>query len=121
MREFKFRFWDENMRDYWDWEEIQDDWESEGYYDTAFRQDHWKCEQYIELRDIHGKEIYENDIVKQHDNLNNKDYIGVVEFHASEYVLVYPDGTGGHCVRNIQLGFNEVLGNCNENPELIPH
>lgn len=63
LTKFMFRVWDENMQDYWSWDEIQEDWESEGYYDSVFREDHWTCEQYIRLQDKNKKPIYENDLV----------------------------------------------------------
>lgn len=64
MLDYNFRFWDEEMKSYWDWEEIQKDWEEMGYFSTAFRQDHWVCEQFIGLCDRNGKRIYGNDLVE---------------------------------------------------------
>ena len=108
---FSFRAWDENMQDYWDWEEIQDDWESEGYYDSIFRQDHWVCEQCTGIKDKNGKYIFENDLLKDHNGIwqvkwNNKEAAFYLwnkkrDFYLSPFIGEY-----------------EIVGNIHETPEL---
>ena len=120
---FSFRAWDENIQDYWDWEEIQDDWESEGYYDSVFRQDHWVCEQCTTKLDKNKKQIYENDIVIKTD-FNATGYLRtrtcVVEWHPKwlEWVLrtTYGDVYSLSDFDDEQL---EIVGNIHENGDLL--
>jgi hypothetical protein len=113
-REFKFRFWDEEMKDYWDWEEIQNDWESDGYFDTAFRQDHWTCEQFTGLYDKNGKEIYEGDILKTLDGS-----ICFVIWSGTSFWLESPGSEAKDWEYNSFYEHCEVIGNIHENKELL--
>lgn len=58
-----FRAWDDESKEYWDWDELQEDW-SYGYYDSVFREDHWVCEQFTGAYDKKDVPIYENDLVE---------------------------------------------------------
>lgn len=118
MREFKFRFWDEEMKSYWDWEEIQDDWEQMGYFSTAFRQDHWTCEQFTGLYDKNGKEIYEGDLIK---SPSNSHLLKVVWENGAWQTIEYRKG-GNHeqllyCLVNC-YGV-DLVSNIHENKELL--
>lgn len=120
---FNFRFWDEEMKNYWSWEEIQEDWEAEGYFDTAFRQDHWKCEQCTTKLDKNKKPIYENDIVIKSD-FTVTGYLRtrtcVVEWHPKwlEWILrtTYGDVYSLSEFKDDQL---EIVGNVHENGDLL--
>lgn len=118
-REFKFRFWDEEMKSYWDWEEIQNDWESDGYFDTAFRQDHWKCEQFTGLYDRNGKEIYEGDILGYKDYADKRVVVWDNKYMA--YRVHDEDNVDcGSCYQEYVGEFGiEVIGNIHKNPELL--
>jgi len=117
-REFKFRFWDEEMKDYWDWEEMQDDWESDGYFTTAFRQDHWVCEQFTGLYDKNGKEIYEGDIIK---SPSNKHPLEIIRHKNGMYIPreYRKNGNVEICLYQIVDYGVEVIGNIHENKELL--
>jgi uncharacterized phage protein (TIGR01671 family) len=64
MREIKFRAWDIESKIMMGWDEIQNEWETEGYYDSLLSGDHYIPMQFTGLHDKNGKEIWEGDIVK---------------------------------------------------------
>lgn len=78
-------------------------------------------EQYTGLKDKNGKEIYEGDIVKWLDGLN--EYIG--------FKVEWQDNRARFCLRNEYSVFDyedlndkkepyiEIIGNIHENPELL--
>lgn len=113
MREYKFRFWDEDSKTM-----IYDLYlESEGGMKLYLCQ-HPKYEsmQYTGLKDIKGKEIYEGDIVKATDILSDT------------YEIIFDDGCyfanrpyngielDSASIINYQV---EIIGNIYENPEFM--
>lgn len=65
---FSFRAWDEEMKHYVGWDEIQQEWEELGYFDAIFREDHYKCEQCTGFKDENEKFIYEGDLIRCKNN-----------------------------------------------------
>ena len=120
MREIKFRAWDIEGKSMWSWEELQDDWESDGYYDSVFRGDHWAPMQYTGLKDKNGVEIYEGDVIER------KDYTGIKlvlpvqfsEYRRNETKHIGWNVSGTPLIAMLD-GWAKVIGNIYENPELI--
>lgn len=65
--EFKFKAWDIENEHIVNWDEIQDGWESEGYYGSIFRQDHYICLPSTNTYDVRGVEIYAGYILSSED------------------------------------------------------
>lgn len=81
-----------------------------------------KVMQFTGLKDLKGKEIYEGDIVKVHedylDDTNlEADKIGVVEFDLDEIAYTFA-GFFQAALYNEKIHF-EIIGNIFENPELL--
>lgn len=115
MKEIKFRAWDIESPAMLTWEEIQDDWETEGYSDNILRGDHYIPMQYTGLKDMYGKEIYEEDII--YSEVEETNFIVLWDNETARYVL---DGIG------LLIDFDncysddlQVVGNKYENPELL--
>jgi hypothetical protein len=95
------------------WDEIQNDWEDEGYYNAIFRQDHYMCMQYTGLLDKHGKEVFEGDIVRW----RNENW----PVFWSEKLCRYMIGTPRGCeiITKGKGKHIEVIGNIYENKDLL--
>jgi len=111
MREIKFRAWDGKKMFNVDVLAISPcRWDSSGTGISLAFQPHIKVMQYTGLKDRHGKEIYEGDIIVHQNFPRNK---ALVEFRE-----------GAFYAGNVLLSHNhfsaiEVVGNTYENPELL--
>ncbi len=109
MREIKFRVWNE-LRGQWYFigEELHS---LAPEIQEMNKRDEWKCsvlEQFTGLKDIHGEDIYEGDIVRR---INSE---GTIELCEVKYKAPY------WTVKDYdpQYGYT-VVGNIHQNPELL--
>lgn len=106
MREIKFRAWDNiiNRFRYWD------TCDGGGFWDTCMMNELHDIEQFTGLHDKNGKDIYENDIIKN-----------VIYDAASgnKNFFIYQCEWSGNGYTFCSIGENEVIGNIHENPELM--
>lgn len=131
MREIKFRAWDIESPMMLTWEEIQLDWESEGYSRAIFANDHYRVMQFTGLKDKNGKEIYEGDILSY--DTNYIPYKCVIEWNVELgscgccYEHCGSVGFVGEILPGSKYDYSgkasgyhemEVIGNIWENPEL---
>ena len=72
--------------------------------------------QYTGRVDKNGKRVFEGDIVKAHDILDDFDFIGCVEFENCSFVIVADDVMLFYRWTDYEV---EVIGNIYDNPELL--
>ncbi|PGX99904.1 hypothetical protein COE15_14605 [Bacillus cereus] len=115
MREIKFRAWDLGAESMVDWESIK------LHFSEHIDHEMVVVMQYTGLKDVHGEEIYEGDILRISSNFElRKDVQNqAVEyregyFHTFEWTLF-------ELLRNkkVEKQTFEVIGNIYENPELL--
>lgn len=128
MRELKFRVWSKKQKTY----NYKHPFNSYGYfyidqYGILFsdygnvvtpevKQDDFVIEQFTGLRDKNDHTIYEGDIVSEH----NGDLKGIVkQAWDGQWVIYWDNIPNGHSVLFEHLNLCEVIGNINENPELL--
>lgn len=106
----------------------------------------WSCEEdetedleiirYAEFEDKNGTPIYENYILKCHDGLRGKDFIGIVKMQDGCWSIDFSHLPDGHKPFHPAIGWNrdsdylkmyhpvlgnstEIIGNVYENPEMV--
>ncbi|CAM3292383.1 YopX family protein [Vagococcus fessus] len=114
MRDIKFRAWDKLDKVMLTWERIKREFTFEYFEDEGL-----EFMQYTGLEDVHGVEIYEEDLLNCWYKAGEKIIVKVIynkEYASFEYKLIDCD----------LIGFNpgkihkiEVIGNIHENPELL--
>lgn len=113
MREIKFRAGDENNKVMINWEEIQEQWESEGYSDNILRGDHYVPMQYTGVNDMKDVNVYEDDILEIWiDNIKQDGYYLVEDLRELNLEMNRDDSY-------YRISKIKVVGNKWENPELL--
>lgn len=117
MREFKFRFWDTKEgkwlgKDSSYWKELTFE-DCRKKLIASIRQGNIVAEQYTGLKDKDGKEIYEGDIVKDHN-----EWIAVIVWREkmAAFGIKWVDGVEDDFEFHLPC---EIIGNIHENPELL--
>ena len=118
MREIKFRAWDKEHQVMIKWDEYLKD-EFTGDY---FEYDDLVIMQYIGLKDKHGEEIYEGDIIEYLDYSGGAIIFGGKQPKSKGVIKINAIGRGIEYLRGIgKLNEDkvEILGNIYENPEIL--
>lgn len=110
-REIKFRAWDDESKVFIDWDNFMNN-QSGNWMMTAFKNDIYKFQQFTGLKDKHGKEIFEGDILKISDRCDEQEVIFEDGFYCTNEFAMF------ELCRDKNRTF-EVIGNIYENPELL--
>lgn len=116
MREIKFRFWSKILNNF-----VTPD---DDIFVGALKDKNMVVTQYVGLKDKHGKEIYEGDIIETWvvgDMTHEKRLRRcLVKFNHGEFRLKFPGSSMLRRLANRSLEKNtEVIGNIFENKELL--
>lgn len=117
MGEIKCRAWDIEMKHMVEWDELEQEWEQEGYFDSVFRGDHYVPMLYVGLTDNKNKEYYEGDIGQ----FDNGDTFVI---RREDWIEFYVAWIGAPECEDQARDFYRIrsatkIGNEYENPEMI--
>lgn len=125
-REIKFQAWDQETKQMWTWEDIQ---EAESAMFITFLdvllQDQFIKRQFTGLRDNNDREVYEGDIVLCDSTSTGKERrVICYDLHQLKYktvpLVAYHSNAGRGGWTGYEVKYhNEVIGNIYENPELL--
>ena len=90
-----------------------DGWEYSG---QSFIVDEDTIGQYVGLKDIQSKELYEGDIVQAFDTEFKDSFKGVIKFGDGSFYIDGLDGTTHYRWKDYEV---ECIGNIHDNPELV--
>ena len=115
MERFYTRCWDIEMKSMVSWEEMQEQWECEGYDDCHFRGDHYIPMHCIGLKDKNRELIFEKDWLKDKDGY----YCYVIyDDDSLRFAIESPESHAADYVNKEFFESSEVVGNICEHPEL---
>lgn len=116
---FKFRAWNMVAKFFLDWEKFidyeNDQMEIVGNDYRIYNDDEFVLQQCTGLFDKNGKVIYEGDILKSTDTINQDSIYNVVEWNNGCFTIC--EGEWG--LDKFTLDISEIIGNIYENPELL--
>lgn len=115
-RIIKFRAWDIESPAMIEWDEIQRQWESEGYHPAILSSDHYHVMQFTGLKDKNGTCIFEGDIIKA-----SGEYPAEIGFKFGTFLLRHSNhkGMNGISISDVATDRYEVIGNIYEHKHLI--
>ena len=113
MRALKFRAWDESLKEMISWEDMLNDIELK-HFILNQKSNVCPIEQFTNIKDSKGIDIYENDIIKYTQHHFNTDLLTtkykIVEFYYDRW-NIYATNAGESDI--------EVIGNIHENQDLL--
>ena len=129
----KFRAWDKgnevylyNVQDAYDTLSgfvKYDDGENAEYDESCFGDfldnERYDVEQFTDLKDVSGKDIYEGDIVKSNYKYAQPNISQIIMEDGNSYITGEDLATGNEMLVSDHIGEIEVIGNVHETPELL--
>ena len=79
----------------------------------------FELEQFTDLKDVSGKDIYEGDIVKSNYKYAQPNISQIIMEDGNSYITGEDLATGKEMLVSDHIGEIEVIGNVHENPELL--
>ncbi|MDC6398581.1 YopX family protein [Lactiplantibacillus pentosus] len=79
----------------------------------------FELEQFADLKDVSGKDIYEGDIVKSNYKYAQPNISQIIMEDGNSYITGEDLATGNEMLVSDHIGEIEVIGNVHENPELL--
>ena len=79
----------------------------------------FELEQFTDLKDVSGKDIYEGDIVKSNYKYAQPNISQIIMEDGNSYITGEDLATGNEMLVSDHIGEIKVIGNVHENPELL--
>lgn len=79
----------------------------------------FELEQFTDLKDVSGKDIYEGDIVKSNYKYAQPNISQIIMEDGNSYITGEDLATGNEMLVSDHIGEIEIIGNVHENPDLL--